>query len=225
MTWRAWAALSRFWATDRGLSILLALLILIVFVLPPIVPVGPLGRLLGDVFFSLMLIAGAGVVSERRWVLVVLLVVVVAALLFRWGNWLAPSLDLVMWRGLSSLATVGLLSLVVLAQVIRRGPVTRQRIEGAVAVYLLLGLTWANAYELVALRYPNAFAGASDVFTTQTWIYYSFVTLTTMGYGDIMPVHSLARSLAVMEALTGQLYPAILLARLVSLELMSSGKG
>jgi hypothetical protein len=61
--------------------------------------------------------------------------------------------------------------------------------------------------------------------TSRSWTYYSFVTLTTVGYGDITPVHPLARSLAVFEALTGQLYPAILLARLVSLEVQSKGSG
>jgi voltage-gated potassium channel Kch len=93
-------------------------------------------------------------------------------------------------------------------------------------VYLLLGLTWAVAYELVALRQPGAFAGTStEVDASQRWLYYSFVTLTTVGYGDVTPVHPIARSLAVLKALTGQLYPAILLAHLVSLEVQSRGGG
>jgi voltage-gated potassium channel Kch len=92
------------------------------------------------------------------------------------------------------------------------------RIQGAVAAYLLLGLSWALAYELVALRVGQAFSGAGLGAAERTsFIYFSFVTLTTVGYGDITPVHPVARSLAVAEALTGQLYPAILLARLVSL--------
>ena len=56
-------------------------------------------------------------------------------------------------------------------------------------------------------------------------LYYSFVTLTTVGYGDITPVHPMARSLAMAEALVGQLYPAILIARLVSLQIMSKKNG
>jgi hypothetical protein len=116
--------------------------------------------------------------------------------------------------------------LVLLRQVFRQGLVTRQRIEGAVAAYLLLGLVWASAYRLVSLQIPDAFTGAvphQDELSAG-WVYYSFVTLTTMGYGDITPVAPMARSLAVLEALTGQLYPAILLGRLVSLQLVSSSR-
>ena len=110
----------------------------------------------------------------------------------------------------------------VLAQVFRAGSVNRHRILGAIAVYLLLGLAWGEAYSALAMVVPEAFSpvgppGADP----QRWLYYSFVTLTTVGYGDITPVGPLARSLAILEALTGQLYPAILLARLVALEVGS----
>lgn len=82
------------------------------------------------------------------------------------------------------------------------------------------------ADELTALLHPGAFAGAvPDHGTLQHWIYYSFVTLTTVGYGDVTPVHPAARSLAMLEALIGQLYPAILLARLVSLAVGSRSAG
>jgi ion channel len=122
---------------------------------------------------------------------------------------------------MSTLVSLVALCYVVMTLVLRPGRISRRRIEGAIAVYLLLGFTWAQAYELVTLWHPGAFAGAVDASGSQPWTYYSFVTLTTMGYGDIMPVHPLARALAVLEALTGQLYLAILLARLVSLGIRS----
>jgi hypothetical protein len=87
-----------------------------------------------------------------------------------------------------------------------------------VAAYLLLGLAWALAYDIVALVAPGAFSAPSAVEARKgRFIYFSFVTLSTLGYGDMTPVHPVARSLAAAEALTGQLYPAILLGRLVSL--------
>jgi hypothetical protein len=223
MTRKLWRAMLRFWATDRGLSVFLALLIVFVFVLPPMVPAGSLGKFIADLFFSLLLIAGAATVSERPWIRFTVVAVVAAALVVRWTDWVQPAAELAEWHALSRLASFGLFTLVVLAQVFRQGPVTVHRIQGATAVYLLLGLAWASAYELVALRHSDAFAGAAGgrEDTSQPWLYFSFVTLTTMGYGDITPVHPAARSLAVLEALVGQLYPAILLARLVSLEVQS----
>jgi Ion channel len=224
MRLKVWPALVRFWAIEHGLSIFLVLLVVVILVLPALRPVGTLGRIVGDAIFSLLLISGAAAIPRRRLTLLIVSVVATAALLVRWASMLAPSVVLEEWRALSSLVSVGLLSLIVLAQVFRKGPVTLSRIQGAIAVYLLLGLAWAIAYELLALRQPGAFAGAGvDGDLPQRWLYYSFVTLTTVGYGDVTPVHPIARSLAVLEALTGQLYPAILLARLVSLEVQPRG--
>lgn len=217
---RAKVVPSGFWTDGRGLSIFLAALVAIIIV-PALVPVGLAGRLLGDALVSLMLISGAATVADRPLAVLIVSVIAVAALLVRWASWLFPAGDLAVWREVATLATLVALCCVVLALVLRDGPMTTRRIEGAIAVYLLLGFTWAQAYELVALWHPGAFSGAVDGRGSPPFTYYSFVTLTTMGYGDIMPVHPLARALAVLEALTGQLYLAILLARLVSLELRS----
>ena len=190
-------ALSRFWATDRGLSILLGFLVVAIFLLPLLRDIRPLRRVVRDVTFSLLLISGAGAVSERRPTFLLISVVATVALLVRWLSWLAPSDVLEQWRAVSLLASLGLLSLVVLAQVFRKGPVTLHRVRGAIAAYLLLGLTWGVAYELVALTRPGAFAGpGAEVAASESWLYYySFVTLTTVGYGDVTPIHC-SRSLA-----------------------------
>jgi voltage-gated potassium channel Kch len=111
----------------------------------------------------------------------------------------------------------------VFLEVLKKGPITLHRVQGAVAVYLLFGLIWAFAYDLVILHAPQAFH--ADELTIQhapltpTLIYFSFTTLTTVGYGDITPIHPIARSLAMLEAFVGQLFPAILIARLVAMEL------
>ena len=225
MRLKVWPALLRFWAGEPGLSVFLALLVVVILVLPVLNPEGTLG-LVGDIVFSLLLISGAASIPRRRLTFFIVSAVAIVALLIRWASWLAPTVILEDWRSLSLLISVALLTLVVLAQVFRAGPVTRSRIQGAIAVYLLLGLAWATGYELLALRRPGAFTGAAvEGDLPQRWLYYSFVTLTTVGYGDITPVHPMARSLAVLEALTGQLYPAILLARLVSQEVQTRGNG
>ncbi len=211
--------LSRFWATDRGLSAFLALLIVVVFVLPPLGSPGIVGRAIGDTVVGALLIAGTVAVAERRWIRRVVTAATVAALLVHLASWLPGSGELLVWRVRSALFAQTLMTAVILVQVYRPGVVNRHRILGAVAAYLLLGLVWAQAYQLVALAHPGAFTGAIDSGAQGAWVYFSFVTLTTTGYGDILPAHAAARSLANLEALIGQLYPAILLARLVSLEL------
>lgn len=107
----------------------------------------------------------------------------------------------------------------------RSGPITGDRIRGAVAAYLLVGLAFVFAYRLVDDASPGALSigpiGPGLRHGAQNLAYFSFVTLTTVGYGDITPVHPAARILAIAEALIGQLYPAILIGRLVSLQISS----
>ncbi len=218
MKTRIWEPLLRFWAADRSLSILLALLVIVACAPPVLATSRLLGGLARDIAFSLVLVAGAMVALERRSLRLVAAVMAALALVVRWASTAMSSAYLVAWRELASLAALALFAVVVAGRVYRPGPVTLHRILGAVVVYLLLGLTWASAYELLHILRPDAFTGAvGEAPSSQTWIYYSFVTLTTTGYGDITPAHPVARSLAVLEALTGQLYLAITVARLVAL--------
>jgi hypothetical protein len=103
------------------------------------------------------------------------------------------------------------------------GEITRHRVLGAIALYLTLGMAFAGAYRLSWILVPSSLANvASDVPLPQQYsamLYFSFVTLTSVGYGDIVPVQPFVRALTNLEAIIGQLYPATLLARLVTLEL------
>lgn len=91
------------------------------------------------------------------------------------------------------------------------------RLLAAIALYVVIGMIWAMLYALVNTMVPGAFAGALPHGATLfDWGYFSIVTLTTVGYGDITPVANAARSLAAVEAMIGQLYPAIIIARLVA---------
>ena len=213
MTTGFWRALRRFWESDRGLSVFLGILVVFLFVLPPLVVEQGRGRgVVTDLGFTALLLAGVAALSSRPAVRAALIATVVAATAVRWGPFGAQA------TSAAGLVSVAAMALVVLAQTFRAGPVNFHRIQGAVAAYLLLGLAWALAYELVSLLAAGAFSFAGFGGPERPdFVYFSFVTLTTVGYGDVTPVHPVARSLAVAEALTGQLYPAILLARLVSL--------
>lgn len=97
-------------------------------------------------------------------------------------------------------------------------------------MYLLLGLLWALGYQLIETLLPGSFRfmeehDAAGSFIKHGFAYFSFVTLTTVGYGDITPVHPIARTAAIGEALVGQLYPAILIGRLVSLQISARAPG
>ena len=204
------ALLGRFWSTDRSLTVLLALLCLVIFVIHPLGDLGIAGDVLLSLFFSLILISGVGAVAKSP-----LTTASVGVLV----------LTLVLLNASFSALFCAILAVVVLTQVFREGPITSHRIQGAIAVYLLLGLGWAFTYAVIDLHWPGAFVPAASAAATTTddvasrFVYFSLVTLTTVGYGDITAVHPVARSLVTMEALIGQLFPAILLARLVSMEL------
>jgi len=93
------------------------------------------------------------------------------------------------------------------------------RIVGAVCVYLLLGVMWSIAYSALEYSQPGSFKGLTELASpawNPDWIYFSFVTITTLGYGDITPLTQTARSLSFAEAIVGQFYIAVLVAGLVS---------
>lgn len=133
-----------------------------------------------------------------------------------------------------ALAFLVFVTVVVLVSVLRAGPVTGDRIAGAIAVYLLLGLVFALLYGVTSMLVPASLKLPAGLAFESTrpgseyaFIYYSFVTLTTLGYGEISPANHWSQTLAWMEAVIGQLFLAILVARLVGLHVghPSSSKG
>ncbi len=215
--------LVRFWRSESGLSIFSGWLVVLIFVLPPFLPPGVNRSLATDAAFALVLLTGVLALSERGFAWWLLMAATLVALGILLANRMIPVAEPVIRA--AELVSLLLLLLVVLGQTFRAGPVTGHRIQGGIAAYLLLGLLWAQAYALVETLHPRSFSGAIDVASGhRSFVYFSFVTLTTVGYGDILPVHPAARSLAMLEAVTGPLYIAILLARIVSLA-MAPGAG
>jgi len=218
--------LKQMWETDIALTILLIFLLLYIFFLFPVKQIGFV-KLLNNLFFSLILITGAFAATKNRIFRMLVVVWGILAFVLVWVRHLFPYQTLIFVTTCLSLIFMVLLSMLILAQVFREGPTTSHRITGAIAVYLLLGVIWSQAYYLIALTAPDAFSiqgsfAPGDTEAIQLHLFYfSFITLTTLGYGDIVAVYPMARSLVILEAVTGQLYPAILLARLVSLHVQS----
>jgi len=215
--------LSHLWSSEKGLSAMFVFLCLAIFVVAPLVAVGVLPPFLFDLFFSLLLLSGIIVVARRPLLTAVVSVLTVATLIARWVSFEVPQAPARLWSDAFAIVLLLILAALVLWQVFREGPITSHRIQGAIVAYMLIGVACAVAYEFVYQAFPGAFqiahAEASRQKLSLGLLYYSFVTLTTVGYGDITPIHPFARSVAIAEALTGQLYPAILIAGLVSLRI------
>ncbi len=112
-------------------------------------------------------------------------------------------------------------------QVLFSGAIDINKIVGAICIYLLMGLIWALMYLFLAQAIPGAFNGLEQLVWYDNFAdvaYYSYVTLTTLGYGDISPVVPIARFLVYMEAVVGVFYMAILVASLIGVGINESHK-
>lgn len=213
-----------FWWGDRGMSALLLLVFASIFLAPFFE--SDLLRFLSALFFSLLLISGVACISKRPLWRRAAGAVTLAAIALHWLHEYHPTPELAIAANLVSLLCLITLTMVVLIRVFRdTGQVTSSRVMGAVAAYVLFGVSWSILYRLLDHCLPGAFSIAAAAGMTpdeqrESFAYFSFVTLTTVGYGDITAVHPVARMFVILEALVGQLYPATLLARLVSLEIM-----
>lgn len=212
---------------DPALTALLLIETLVLFVLLPLRAVGVVAPPFISLTPPLLLIAIVVLLSRSTGVIVL----VVASVALSTGGTLLALANPSTWTNLVSAGGVLLarvaLGWVVGAAVFAPGRITHYRIQGAIILYLNFGVIFAELYRLIEELSPGALtglpAGSDDVGTMAHLIYFSFTTLTTSGYGDIVPVHPLARSLANLEAIIGVLYPTTVLARIVTLELAHRG--
>jgi hypothetical protein len=208
---------------DSLLTALTALLVVMLFVVAPIQALGLFAFQAFELFLAIILVGGVFIMSGSRIAAVAMLGALVMATVGAVLRIKSPSLlDLNLFA--VSWLIMGLtLGWVVSRAVFAAGRITYHRVMGAVLLYLTVAVTFAALFTFVGTLDPKAFAGLSvedSPALASNLIYFSFATLTTTGYGDVSPVHPIARSLCNLEAIFGQLYPATLLARLVTLELV-----
>lgn len=213
---------------DPLLTALTVMLAVMMFMVAPMQAAGIVAAHEFGIAFGVVLVAGVFIVSQS-WaalsavLLSVLLIAVATILRLRHPSTLDIYMDATAW-----LVTGLTVAIVVARAVFAAGAVNYHRVIGAILLYLDIGLIFVALFCFVALFVPGAFNGLDplrdNLGVAHKLIYFSFATLTTVGYGDIAPVDPFARSLANMESIIGQLYPATLLARLVTLELESRRK-
>lgn len=213
--------------SDPLLTVLTILLAFMMFVFAPLQTAGLFVFQEVEFIFALALIGGVLILSGSPIATAILLIALgmnaVAAMVRVRQH---STLDIYLVAGAWLMLGVTL-SFVAARAVFAPGRVTYHRIIGAVLLYLTIALTFVAFFTFVGLLIPKAFSGIAiedSPALASNLIYFSFVTLTSTGYGDIVPVHPIARSLCNVESIIGQLYPATLLARLVTLELAGSDR-
>jgi hypothetical protein len=201
-------------------KLLIALLLLIV--MTPFFEEFSRGDLVEALIMTLVLVAAVIAIGGKRSVLIAATLLLVPAIVGRWLNYAYPqTVPPYFFLGFG-LAFMTLVVVNLLGYVLRSVRVDTEILCAAISAYLLLGLIWSLAYAVLGRLSPDSFAFAANPHSSGRMdgfnaFYFSFVTLSTVGFGDVTPVSKVARTFAVMEAVTGTFYIAILIARLVAL--------
>lgn len=213
----------------RHLALLCFLLLL--FVGAPFLAPLRYGILILLIIGAAVLLSGTYAVSERKKLFYVSLVLAIAAVAFNSLLLFVQHQWLVLLSNICLFLVLTLFTASILADVMRAGRVTADKIYGAVCVYLLIGFVWGIVYAILEQLEPGSFTappetgGVSEhVARVMRMRYFSLVTLTTVGFGDIVPRSAAARMFATLEAVMGQIYLAVLVARLVGLHIVHGRK-
>jgi hypothetical protein len=210
------------------LSLLIALLALLL--LYPFFAGSVMAHAFWDICSSAILLLGIYAISHVRRRLVIAVVLAIALLGTKWSGYIIANEMLLLVNNGLGVIFFTFTACLLLADVLRKGAVTAHKIYGALCVYLIIGLTWGFMFLTLEGFQPGSFlfgqARMSGVEKDPaTLVYFSFVTLSTVGYGDITPLSPPARAFAFMEAIIGQIYLAVLVARLVGLHIAYSMAG
>ena len=207
---------------DRHLFLLISLLSLIL-IAPLLQGVVPLSLLL-DIFITGIFLSALYAISEKtqRLPLAVGLLLPVVA-----GTWLTNFIHIPYLRLVIDFCAILFFFftiVLILSSLLKEYEVTLDVIYGAIAVYLLMALMWAFVFDVIETLRPGSYQVTANTLhgTRVHFIYYSFVTITTVGYGDILPVSLTARSFSIVEMIVGQVYLVVLIARLVGINITQS---
>ena len=216
-----------FYSFTHGRFSYLLISLILLLLLFPIVSEVFIERVIFDIFLSFVLLSAVYTVSRKKHVLTIALLLSIPTFAGMWSTYVLKNIYLTLVGWSFAIAFFGFIGIIVLSDVLKAEKVTTDTIHASICVYLLIGVTWALLYSVMEGIRPGSFLiEHSQVISVSEYmphfLYYSFVTLTTLGYGDITPLTPLAKTVSYMEAVTGQIYIAVLIARLVGLHIAHS---
>ena len=206
-----------------GRFLFLLISILLMFTLRPFLE-GFVGiNLLMGIFVSAVFLSGIYAVSQKKNVFYISLIIAAPALILPWSKYFVTDPSFLLAGKIFGAVFYTFMVFIMLNYLFSEKEITADIIIGAICAYFLIGLMWASFFTILEIFQPGSFkipehSGAGLSYFS----YYSFVTITTLGYGDITPITAPARSLSILEAIMGQLYVTILIARLVAIHISQS---
>jgi len=207
------------WFHVNRFSFLLVSIVLFLIVRPFVEDLVRISFLI-EIFISAILLSGIYAVSEDRVSLFCALVTGVPALFINWAFQIFKIPSLLLMHHICAALFFATATVIIIRHLINQKVVTVDLIWGAVCGYFFIGFMWSAIFSLLEGIYPGSFKlGNQIVPDLDTFIYFSFVTLATLGYGDIVPLTEKAQSLAVVETLMGQMYLAVNIAALVAIRI------
>jgi len=181
-------------------------------------------QILWNIFLTGILLSGVHAVSEKKRRIYVASLLALPMLVYLWSAYFVETnLHVVIVGSLCGVLFFAYMIVNILVFIYRQDKVTRDLIAGAIVVYLLMAIMWTFIYRVVETVHPGSFTiPTADIHERMRFIYFSLVTITTLGYGDVVPKTSLATSLATLEAVVGQLYLVTTVAWLVGVRVSQS---
>ena len=210
----------QFWMKESGLSSMLILLIIMHFIFIPLFGSYSFFMVILNIFWMLFLLAGVFSLKTDTKKIALISILPILFIIFEWMNFLFPVLVISCIDFVLTIATFLMVITLILRRVFEPGPINGHRIVGSIVVYMLLANLWCILYLFLYTKIEGSFQMATPKFESNSpeanFLYFSYITLTTTGYGEILPIHPVARSLVQMETIVGVLYPVILIGNLVS---------
>lgn len=171
-----------------------------------------------DIFITLIFVLGIYAISQKKLYIYIALVLAIPMFISVWSFYLYKMPMLLVIGQLFGALFTGFVICLLINFIFNEKEITKEVIFAAVVVYLLMALMWTFAYQIMDYFHPGSFSGPESASRDHfQYLYFSFVTITTLGYGDIAPLTPKASSLVILEALTGQIYLVVLVAWLVGM--------